>query len=132
MDYGELQQVGGKKTISEHVMSLEDKINRLSSLINSCYSNQHNSLNHCKKNRVQNDRLDLVISAYNTSYTHMLDEKIQQMQQMASLNGYLKNMIEDGNFNIDEIKRAQEKHNVIKARLVKTQDDIKQIETLLS
>lgn len=125
-------QEGGKKTITERIGDLENVIHKLSSVIEGRKTMMASSNSYCKKHALQNSALDFVVDAYNNSYTRIIDDKIRQMQHFAKLEGYLDKMLDDGNYSIDELKRAKRKQRSILERINETRYNLEKTESLLS
>lgn len=125
--------LGGKKTtLTRRITKLENTISRLNLLIKERQIFNEESNKYCKHNMKQNEKLSFIVDAYNNSYMRIIDDKIQQMQQLAKLDGYLQGMIDSGNYSIDEIKRAKLKQQTILEHINKTRYGLEQAETLLA
>lgn len=128
-----LKKNGGQKlTLTEKIDNLEEMVLRLSSVIKERTDFANKSLLYCKKNSYQNNKLSFIIDAYNNSYMRVIDDKIQQMQHLAKLEGYLNKMINDGNYDIQDIQRAKEKQREILDNINETRAHIETIEKTLA
>jgi hypothetical protein len=123
---------GQKPTLTEKMDNLEEMVSRLSNVIKEREEFANKSLLYCKKNSYQNNKLSFIIDAYNNSYMRIIDDKIQQMQQLAKLEGYLNKMIHDGNYEINDIQRAKEKQREILNNINETRSHIETIEKTLA
>jgi hypothetical protein len=123
---------GNKRTLTDRIVELENTISHLHSLIAERIEFNRQSTQYCKNNAAQNEKLSFIVDAYNNSYMRIIDDKIQQMQQLAKLDGYLQGMIENGNYSIGDIKRARQKQQYILERINETRASLEQAETLLA
>lgn len=126
--------IGGRKksTLGQRVNNIENRITKLANLVKERDEFAQQSRLYCKNNAIQNDKLSFIVDAYNNSYMRIIDDKIQQMQQLAKLEGYLDKLIENGNYDINEIRRAREKQYNILSNINDTRESLENIETLLS
>lgn len=124
--------IGGKKkpTLGQRINNLENGITTLSNLIEERDAVTHQSSMHCRNNVRQNDKLSFIVDAYNNSYMRIIDDKLQQMQHFAKLKGYLDKLIEDGNYDVSEIRRARDKQHRILNNINETRASLESIETL--
>lgn len=133
MDSNILKKPRGKKqTLTEKINTLEKTILQLSSLIKNREEFSKQSFLYCKKHASQNNALNFVIDAYNNSYIRIIDDKIQQMQHLSKLEGYLNRMIKEGTYDIYEIQRAKEKQKEILNNINETRMNMEALETMLS
>lgn len=123
---------GGKKTLTNRMDDLEKALRQLSSVIEEKEEFMKHSRMYCKQKSYQNNKLSFILDAYNNSYMRIIDDKIQQMQHLAKLQGYLDKMINDGNYNIDDMRRARKKQNEILNTINETRSNLENVETLLS
>jgi septal ring factor EnvC (AmiA/AmiB activator) len=127
-----INKKGGKKTLTNRMDDLEKALRQLSSVIEEKQNFMKESRTYCKQMTYQNNTLSFILDAYNNSYMRIIDDKIQQMQHLAKLQGYLDKMITDGNYNIDDMRRAKKKQNEILHTINETRSNLENIETILS
>lgn len=127
----EIQQSGGK-TLSDRVHAMETKLDTLSKLIAERNAFMEKSHQHCKQRNTQNDKLNFIIDAYNNNYMRVIDEKLQQMQQLASLETYLTTLIDKGNVEISDINRVYERKKDLDKKMKATKDSIAHLQNLIA
>lgn len=126
--------IGGKKkpTLGQRINNLENGIVKLSNLIKERDEFTHQSRMHCRENAHQNGKLSFIVDAYNNSYMRIIDDKLRQMQHLAKLEGYLDKLIDEGNYDVNEIRRAREKQYHILNNINETRASLENIETIMS
>lgn len=127
-----IEQIGCGKTLSDRVLSMETKLNTLSKLIMERNDFIEKSHKHCKQRNSQNDKLNFIIDAYNNNYMRVIDEKLQQMQQLSSLESYLNTLIDKGNVEIDDINRVYARKDDLEKNMDATRKNIVHLQNLMA